>query len=82
MTPEIVLGGAVDRVVFAFDVIHCETTREGLLIFRLVGLGGVWFAGLAARFEAGDELDLGQGEQVAQFGRVEEVRGAQFAAVA
>ena len=64
-------------MVLAFRVIHCEAVRERLLIPR-VRLGWcMWLACLLLGLSADDVFCARQGEQVAQFGRVEKVRSRQ-----
>ena len=73
IAPEGVLGGAVDGVVLAVEVLDREAAGDRLLIVGLGGGGRVRLAGAVPRLGADHELDAGHRQQVAQLGRVEEI---------
>jgi len=69
--------------VVGFGVVaEREADGEGLVVVRTGFVGGVELAGLGAGLGAGDELGSGHRQQLAGFGGVEEIRGAEDAFVA
>jgi hypothetical protein len=74
-TPEIIILGLWNGMVFVGQIVECETPRDCLLVERIgFSRQRVRLIGLCLAFRADDMLDAGKLQQVAKLSRVEDIR--------